>query len=100
MRVALELGGCPDLAKLWSRLAGALGALDRVGGQDLIYYDRVAESLSQYGVHILDGARREAGAISAAAGHQVAVIGPAGPSMRMMAWKWMTPRRWYSATLA
>jgi hypothetical protein len=23
-----------------------------------------------------------------------------GPSMRMMAWKWTTPRRWYSATLA
>src|SRR5262249_15739941 len=23
-----------------------------------------------------------------------AVVGPAGPSMRMMAWKWTTPRRW------
>ena len=29
-----------------------------------------------------------------------AVVGPAGPSRRMMAWKWTTPRRWYSATLA
>ena len=29
-----------------------------------------------------------------------AVAGPAGPSSRMMAWKWTTPRRWYSATLA
>ena len=26
--------------------------------------------------------------------------GPVGPSRRMMAWKWTTPRRWYSATLA
>ena len=29
-----------------------------------------------------------------------ASAGPAGPSSRMMAWKWTTPRRWYSATLA
>ncbi len=29
-----------------------------------------------------------------------AVVGPAGPSRRMTAWKWTTPRRWYSATLA
>jgi hypothetical protein len=29
-----------------------------------------------------------------------AVVGPVGPSSRMMAWKWTTPRRWYSATLA
>ena len=29
-----------------------------------------------------------------------AVGGPAGPSRRTMAWKWTTPRRWYSATLA
>ena len=29
-----------------------------------------------------------------------ASAGPAGPSRRMMAWKWTTPRRWYSATLA
>ena len=29
-----------------------------------------------------------------------AVVGPVGPSRRMMAWKWTTPRRWYSATLA
>ncbi len=28
------------------------------------------------------------------------VAGPSGPSRRMMAWKWTTPRRWYSATLA
>jgi hypothetical protein len=28
------------------------------------------------------------------------VVGPVGPSRRMMAWKWTTPRRWYSATLA
>ena len=28
------------------------------------------------------------------------VVGPAEPSSRMMAWKWTTPRRWYSATLA
>jgi len=26
--------------------------------------------------------------------------GPLEPSRRMMAWKWTTPRRWYSATLA
>src|SRR2546421_7787519 len=26
--------------------------------------------------------------------------GPVRPSRRMMAWKWTTPRRWYSATLA
>jgi hypothetical protein len=26
--------------------------------------------------------------------------GPEGPSSLMMAWKWTTPRRWYSATLA
>lgn len=29
-----------------------------------------------------------------------AVEGPAEPSRRMAAWKWTTPRRWYSATLA
>ena len=29
-----------------------------------------------------------------------AEVGPVGPSSRMMAWKWTTPRRWYSATLA
>jgi hypothetical protein len=29
-----------------------------------------------------------------------AAAGPAGPSSRMIAWKWTTPRRWYSATLA
>src|SRR2546421_11361329 len=29
-----------------------------------------------------------------------AVPGPVGPSRRMIAWKWTTPRRWYSATLA
>jgi len=27
-------------------------------------------------------------------------VGPAGPSSRMIAWKWTMPRRWYSATLA
>ena len=26
-----------------------------------------------------------------------AAVGPPGPSRRMMAWKWTTPRRWYSA---
>ncbi|GAA5008117.1 hypothetical protein GCM10025734_49890 [Kitasatospora paranensis] len=25
--------------------------------------------------------------------------GPVGPSMRITAWKWTAPRRWYSATL-
>jgi hypothetical protein len=41
-------------------------------------------------------------AVSRAAVAQVGgvVEGPAGPSSRMMAWKWTTPRRWYSATLA
>jgi len=29
-----------------------------------------------------------------------AVVVPVGPSSRMMAWKWTTPRLWYSATLA
>jgi len=29
-----------------------------------------------------------------------AAVGPAGPSSRMMAWKWIKPRRWYSATFA
>jgi hypothetical protein len=28
------------------------------------------------------------------------VVGPLGPSSRMIAWKWTPPRRWYSATLA
>src|ERR1022692_2723313 len=28
------------------------------------------------------------------------VAGPPGPSRRMTAWKWTTPRHWYSATLA
>ena len=29
-----------------------------------------------------------------------AVVDPEGPSRRMTAWRWTTPRRWYSATLA
>ena len=36
----------------------------------------------------------------AAVGPGGAVARPVGPSRRMIAWKWTTPRRWYSATLA
>jgi hypothetical protein len=50
-----ELRRVPDLVDLDDGVGlRALGALGRVGGEDLVGADRVNEGLAQHGVHVAD----------------------------------------------
>jgi hypothetical protein len=86
--------------------AGAFGGLGGVLGQVASWRPHAsvrAVSLGAAGVVMLTAwAAWSMAAVISATVAQVggASAGPAGPSSLMMAWKWTTPRRWCSATLA